>query len=152
MKTLFEEAQAKMQEYIEKKEAVNKAMYEVKRAEYKAIEKFFLDHGIRVGYVHGYNDMVTVVKTKKAHCYDKIKEGHEGILMIYNAEGGRFFHFNVVAFVPLTGKKTLNKMHRYTYTSAFDFKEGEEPHSTEEFLEHILGDFEITDKIYTEED
>ena len=146
--TLFEEAKAKMEEYTAKKEEVTKAMHEAEGAEYKAIEKFFLDHGVRTGYGRYYHDDATIVKTKTAHCYDGIKEGDEGILSIYRTGCGRFLHFYGIAFAPLTKQKTVNLRRKYIY----DFDDPKTVTGAENFLEHILADIEITDKTYSDEE
>ncbi|OQA46662.1 MAG: hypothetical protein BWY47_01624 [Bacteroidetes bacterium ADurb.Bin302] len=103
------------------------------------------------GYGCCYHDDATIVKTKKAHCYDAIKEGDEGILSIYMSEHGRFLHFYGIAFVPLTKQKTVSVRRKYTYSSSCDFDDPKVVVDTESFLEHVLADFEITDKTYSDE-
>ena len=124
-------------------------MYEAERAECKAIEEFFLVHGIRTGHSRGYKDDVTIVKIKTAHSYYGIKEGQEGILEIYPTGISRFLHFHGVAFIPLTKQKKPNTRTKLTYT----YLSGKEAVTgAESFLEHILADFEITDKTYSDEE
>lgn len=147
--TLFEEAKAKMEEYTTKKEEATEAMYKAEIAECKAIKEFFLAHGIRVGHARGYKDDVTIVKIKTAHSYYGIKEGQEGILVIYPTGISRFLHFHGVAFIPLTKQKkpsTRTKL-TYTYLSGKEVITG-----AESFLEQILAEFEITDKTYSDEE
>ena len=144
---LFEEAKAKMEEYKAKKEEAEDARRKAESTEYKAIKGFFLDHGITTGYGRCYHDDATIVKTKKAHCYDGIKEGDEGILSIYMSEHGRFLHFYGIAFVPLTKQKTVSVRRRYHYSSSYAFDDPKSVVDAESFLEHVLADFEITDKI-----
>lgn len=147
--TLFEEAKAKMEEYTVKKEETTKAMYEAERVECKAIKEFFLAHGIRAGHARGYKDDVTIVKIKTAHSYYGIKEGQEGILVIYPTGISCFLHFHGVAFIPLTKQKKPSTRTKLTYT----YLSCEEAViDTESFLEHVLADFEITDKTYSDEE
>ena len=150
--TLFEEAKAKMEEYTAKREEAEDTRRKAESAECKSIEKFFLDHGIRVGYGKYYHDDATIVKTKKAHCYDGIKEGDEGILSIYRSDYGRFLHFYGIAFAPLTKQKTVSVRRKYTYSSSCDFDDPKTVTEAESFLEKILADFEITDKTYSDEE
>lgn len=103
------------------------------------------------GYGCCYHDDATIVKTKKARCYDAIKEGDGGILSIYMSEHGRFLHFYGIAFVPLTKQKTVSVRRKYTYSSSCDFDDPKVVVDTESFLEHVLADFEITDKTYSDE-
>lgn len=150
--TLFEEVKTKMEEYIAKREEAEDARRKAEGTEYKAIQGFFLDHGISTGYGRCYHDDATIVKTKKAHCYDGIKEGDEGILSIYRSDYGRFLHFYGIAFVPLTKQKTVSVRRKYTYSSSCDFDDPKTVTNTESFLEKILADFEITDKTYSDEE
>ena len=145
--TLFEEAKVKREEYIAKKEEATKVMYEAERAECKAIEEFFLVHGIRTGHSRAYKDDVTIVKIKTAHSYYGIKEGQEGILEIYPTGISRFLHFHGVAFIPLTKQKKPSTRTKYTCLSCEEVVT-----DAESFLEHILADFEITDKTYSDEE
>jgi hypothetical protein len=152
--TLFEEAKAKMETYGAKRKEAEEARREAESTEYEAIKEFFLDHGITTGYGHCYFDDATIVKTKKAHCYDSIKEGQEGILSIYKtmSEYGRFPHFYKIAFVPLTKQRTVSVRRKYTYLSSCDFDDPKAVVDAESFLEHVLADFEITDKTYSDEE
>lgn len=150
--TLFEEAKTKMEEYTAKREEARSAMYKAEIAECKAIKEFFLDHGISTGYGRCYYDDATIVKTKKAHCYDAIKEGDEGILSIYPSDYGRFLHFYGIAFVPLTKQKTVSVRRKYTYSSSCDFDDPKAVTGVESFLEHVLAEFEILDKTYSDEE
>lgn len=143
--TLFEEAKAKMEE-------AESARRDAESTEYRAIKEFFLDHGISTGYGRCYYDDATIVKTKKAHCYDGIKEGAEGILSIYRSDYGRFLHFYGIAFAPLTKQKTVSVRRKYMYSSSWDFDDPKTVIDAESFLEHILADFEITDKTCSGED
>lgn len=147
--TLFEEAKAKMEEYRTKKDEAFKAKLKAENTECDAIKKFFLDYGITVGYIHGYRDDVTIVKTKEARSYYGIKEGQEGILVIYPTEVTRFLHFHGIAFIPLTKQKKPSTRMKLTYT----YLSGEEAVTgAESFLEHIIDKFEITDKTYSDEE
>ena len=148
--TLFEEAKTKMEEYRAKEEEACEAKRKAESTEYKAIEGFFLDHGISTGYGRCYHDGATIVKTKKAHCYDAIKEGDEGILSIYRSDHGRFLHFYGIAFIPLTKQKTTSVRRRYHYSSSCDFDDPKAVVDAERFLEHVLADFEIRDKTYSD--
>lgn len=147
--TLFEEAKAKMEEYTAKREEATKAMYEAEIAECKAIKEFFLAHGIRVGHARGYKDDVTIVKTTTSRSYYGIKEGQEGILVIYPTGFTRFLQFHGVSFIPLTKQKKPSTRTKLTYTHLSD---EEVVTGAESFLEKILADFEITDKTYSDEE
>ena len=148
--TLFEEAKTKMEVYSKKKEEAFEAELEAERAEYEAIKKFFLDHGITTGYGRCYHDDATIVKIKTAHSYDRIKEGAEGIVVIYPSKSYRYLHFHGIAFIPLTKQKKPSIRQEYTYTCAGDYSKTVV--NVESYLEHVLADFEITDKTYSDEE
>lgn len=147
--TLFEEAKVKMEEFTAKVKEATKARFEAERAECEAIKKFFLDHGIHAGYGRQYFDDVTIVKTTTACPYHGIKEGQEGILVIYRTDFTRFLHFHGIAFIPLTKQKKPSERTKLTYTYLSD---KEVVTGAESFLEQIIAEFEITDKTYSEEE
>lgn len=149
--TLFEEAKARMETYLSKRKEADTAKRFAFYAEYKAIKEYLLNHGVKPARIDGWNDGATVVMVKKSR-YCNLKEGQEGVLVIDYSENNRFFNFNKVIFVPLTKKKTLNTRLKYSYLSAWEFDDPKDITGAESFLEHILGDFEITDKTYFDED
>lgn len=149
--TLFEEAKARMETYLSKRKEADNAKRNAFYAEYKAIKEFLLNHGVKTALIDGWSDGATVVKIKNPR-FCNLEAGQEGVLVIDYSENNRFFNFNRVIFIPLTKKNTLNTRLKYSYSSAWNFDKPDEITGAESFLEHILGDFEITDKTYSDGD